>query len=381
MYSKESLNDLYKLIASNIDISEEMFEAAEKEYKELGKWIDKRTPDYKISIYPQGSFALGTVIRPITNEDDYDLDLVCQFAERYGLTAKELKVDVVKPLLVEYKKTSGEIEEKRRCWHLIYEDVSHFHMDVIPAYALDSSIKITDHDEKDDIYKYIGSNPTGYISWFFGRCAKQRTRLYEQYVKDHKLVVAQADIEDVKRRKVKTPLQRVVQLLKRHRDVMFANDNSGDKPISIIITTVAANLYNEEDNILDALNNILSNSIKWIEDNKKDGEYYIENPSSKGENFADKWNEHPERAKAFYAWIRQATKDLIDAKVYENNRIDMGKHVSTVFGENTSRGVFSAMAQKDQQDMKKGTLKVATATGALASTGTIKVMANHHHGI
>lgn len=36
---------------------------------------------------------------------------------------------------------------------------------------------------------------------------------------------------------------------------MFANDNSGDKPISIIITTVAANLYNEEDNILDALNN------------------------------------------------------------------------------------------------------------------------------
>lgn len=381
MYSKESLNDLYKLIASNIDISEEMFEAAEKEYKELGKWIDKRTPDYKISIYPQGSFALGTVIRPITNEDDYDLDLVCQLAERYGLTAKELKVDVVKPLLVEYKKTSREIEEKRRCWHLEYEDISHFHMDVIPAYALDSSIKITDHDEKDDIYEYIGSNPAGYISWFFGRCAKQRTRLYEQYVKDHKLVVAQADIEDVKRRKVKTPLQRVVQLLKRHRDVMFANDNSGDKPISIIITTVAANLYNEEDNILDALNNILSNSIKWIEDNKKDGKYYIENPSYKGENFADKWNEHPERAKAFYAWIRQATKDLIDAKVYENNRVDMGKHVSTVFGENTSRGVFSAMAQKDQQDIKKGTLKVATATGTLASTGTIKVMANHHHGI
>ena len=59
----------------------------------------------------------------------------------------------------------------------------------------------------------------------------------------------------------------------------------------------------------------------------------------------------------------------------------MGRHVSTVFGENTSRGVFSAMAQKDQQDIKKGSLKVATATGALASTGTIKVMANHHHGI
>ena len=27
----------------------------------------------------KGSFALGTVVRPITNADDYDLDIVCQF--------------------------------------------------------------------------------------------------------------------------------------------------------------------------------------------------------------------------------------------------------------------------------------------------------------
>lgn len=103
MYTKDSLNNLYRMIASNIDISDKMFELAEEEYKKLGKWIDKETPEYQISIYPQGSFALGTVVRPISNEDDYDLDLVCQFEEKYGLTAKEMKVDVVKPLLVKYK--------------------------------------------------------------------------------------------------------------------------------------------------------------------------------------------------------------------------------------------------------------------------------------
>lgn len=102
-------------------------------------------------------------------------------------------------------------------------------------------------------YKYIGSNPSGYVTWFFERCAKQRMRLYEQYVKEHREVVAQAEIEDVKRRKIKTPLQRVVQLLKRHRDIMFKDDQSGNKPISIIITTIAASLYNEEDNIYDAM--------------------------------------------------------------------------------------------------------------------------------
>lgn len=91
MYSKEAYNDLLRNIVRNIDISDEMFEAAEATYKNLGAWIDKETPDYEISIYPQGSFALGTVVRPISNADDYDLDIVCQFRQRYGLTARELR--------------------------------------------------------------------------------------------------------------------------------------------------------------------------------------------------------------------------------------------------------------------------------------------------
>lgn len=380
MYTKDSLNNLYRLVASNIDISDEMFEAAEEEYNELGKWINNETDNYQISIYPQGSFALGTVVRPISNQDDYDLDIVCQFEKSYGLSAKELKVDVIKPLLVKYKKSSREIEEKRRCWHLEYEDVPHFHMDVIPAYALSSSIKITDHDEENDTYEYIGSNPSGYVTWFFERCSKQRTRLYEQYVQKHRMVVAQADIEDVKRRKIKTPLQRVVQLLKRHRDIMFENDESGNKPISIIITTIAARLYNEEDNIYDAMSSILSQMPKWIADNKKDGEYFVENPSYVDENFANKWKEHPERAEAFLRWVKQAAADLTDGKLYESNRINMGRHVKSVFGENTGKIVFSAIAEKERTDIKNGTLKVATTSGALASTGTVKVMANHHHG-
>lgn len=76
-------------------------------------------------------------------------------------------------------------------------------MDVIPAHTYGSVIRITDHNEDDNTYDYLGSNPAGYVKWFFDACAKQRNRLYEQYIKDHRTVVAQADVEDVKRRKVK----------------------------------------------------------------------------------------------------------------------------------------------------------------------------------
>lgn len=113
MYTKEAYNSLLKSTAQNIDISDEMFEAAEKTYKDLGKWIDQETPDYEISIYPQGSFALGTVVRPITNADDYDLDIVCQFKSQYGLTAKELKVVWLNHCLSVTKKRVGKLKKKR----------------------------------------------------------------------------------------------------------------------------------------------------------------------------------------------------------------------------------------------------------------------------
>ncbi len=382
MYNKEDINKLYRDIATSIDISDDMFSAAVDEYMSLGKWIDENTPKYRISIYPQGSFGLGTVVKPITDDDDYDLDLVCQFEEQYGLTAKQLKVDVIKPLLAGYKKTSRDMENKRRCWHVEYEDIPSFHMDVIPAYANAKlkRINITDHDEEHDIYAYIGSNPSGYIKWFFERCARQRDRLLKDYLKEHREIVFSADIEKIKRCKIKTPLQRVIQLLKRHRDIMFAEDSSGNKPISIIITTIAAKLYQEEDNIVDAMTNILLAAPDWINRNKKNNLYYIENPSYPGENFADKWNIHPERATAFFNWINQARVDLAGDNLYKMTLVEMGENVKRCFGDKTGKTVFSNAAEEHYARVKDGSLKVDPSSGNISCKGTIPIPTTRHYG-
>ena len=79
-YTKDQIETILSDLAAQINISDELFQAADDEYTALGKWIDKKTEEgstpYTVSIYPQGSFALGTVIKPISDEDDYDLDLV-----------------------------------------------------------------------------------------------------------------------------------------------------------------------------------------------------------------------------------------------------------------------------------------------------------------
>ncbi len=88
------------------------------------------------------------------------------------------------------------------------------------------------------------SNPAGFALWFENRfgtvAAMRRQLLVESGV--HK------SIGVVPTYALKTPLQESVQILKRHRDFMFIK-RPDLKPISMIITTLAARAYQGESNL------------------------------------------------------------------------------------------------------------------------------------
>src|SRR5208337_1219737 len=97
------------------------------------------------------------------------------------------------------------------------------------------------------------SNSEGFARWFESRMKLARLLLEKRAV-----AVKAAQVDDLPAYRWKSPLQRCVQILKRHRDVMFA-DNLDRKPISIIITTLAGKAYQGEVEIAEALDRILSN--------------------------------------------------------------------------------------------------------------------------
>jgi len=386
-YTKDQIETILRDLAAQINISDELFQAADEEYTALGKWIDKKTEEgstpYTVSIYPQGSFALGTVIKPISDEDDYDLDLVCQVENGTGLEAEELKCDVVKPWLTGYKKTKNDIEEKRRCWHVEYEDVPNFHMDVIPAIprypsnADSTMICITDKDkDRDPVYEYQGSNPKGYIRWFFGRCRQRKVASVDGKIMNYDM----AQQEDLKQNKNKTKLQKAVQILKRHRDVMFEKDLD-NKPISIIITTLAGQLYKGESTILDTLLGFVDGVEAYLNAHRKeDGSYSILNPSYAGEDFADKWKEHPERQAAFFTWIYQLQSDFNLENLISRDRVTMGNAVKKSFGAVSGAMIFGVRGIAEANAVKAGEVKVNTSTGNLTRTGTVPVPPSRHYG-
>lgn len=384
------MNQIYGRVLKHIDIGDDMFNRAKKEYENFGSWLNENAAGESYSVYPQGSFALGTVVRPISNADDYDLDMVCELQNPCICSAKELKYSM-KGYLTRYKPTRSDIEEKRRCWHVEYQHVPNFHMDVIPAASSGAFIMITDHNESLDTYRYLGSNPKGYREWFYNRSAAYRERVfttdsafaeYRDFGLGRNHVMDEATLEKIKRQKIKTPLQKAIQLLKRHRDVMFDSlkDRKDDKPISIIITTIATSLYNQEDTVYEALSSILNKARPWVMAHFHNGKFFIENPSYSGENFADKWNVHPNRAHAFFEWIEKAKEDLTDASLFDLTSIEMGRHIGNVFGEPTMRQVYEEKAREDRKNIESQKLKIDSKTGNLSALGTVSIPASHHYG-
>lgn len=65
-------------VIEKLDISPTLFKNAQSKYEALATFLDEH--GIEANIYPQGSFALGTVTRPIkkANSPSYDLDCICQ---------------------------------------------------------------------------------------------------------------------------------------------------------------------------------------------------------------------------------------------------------------------------------------------------------------
>lgn len=326
---KSKLGQFLTFLAESLDISDTRYEEAEGRYKAVGQWLGKEdSPLAQLSpqIYPQGSFRLGTVIRPFDDREEYDIDLVCELqTSKDAVSQQQLKKMVGDRLKAhsDYARMLDK-EEGRRCWTLNYSDGAQFHMDILPAIPEDEQFKlllakngvpfrlaekaISVTDKTTGNYTFIDfdwprSNPKGYAEWFRERMQVRFENLRKSLAESRRA----ATIEAVPEYQVKTPLQRAVQILKRHRDMMFLHDGD-DKPVSIIITTLAAHAYDNEADIVDCLLSLLEGMPRYIE--SRNGVSWVPNPVNPMENFADKWHEHPQREVKFRKWLRQVSEDL-----------------------------------------------------------------------
>lgn len=419
------LNFILEKIAESLDISPTDYKRAVKSYEAIGTWLEdgyekgaypKSTK--KPDIYPQGSINLGTIIRPIRDgkETDFDVDLVCQlFSPLKEATPKEIKQQVGNRLNDNETYKSKMKPEGKRCWTVEYAESEGigFHIDILPCIPdisnfksyYNGSIHITHKDEDTELYQWKPSNPKGFAEWFGEKnksfieiSLKQKKLIFEKLKAQQQENLIYASVQDIPDQLVRSPLQRAIQLMKRHRDMRF-NGPGKYKPISMIITFLSASLFRGENNVFDAFINIIKRleayaglvSDKYFRVSeeiapldlirrKPNGEWEILNPTNPGENFADRWHEdNNARAIGFFNWISRLSSDINNIPLGKGTK-ELSDYLKTIFGERVSITAVKNWGDWLKTQRDSGELKMQSGTGLLGSIGSITTKGHKFYG-
>lgn len=341
MMKYNDINNWLEQELKKLDISPTNYQKAVDRYTSVGNMLESKLRDeYNIDshVYAQGSFMIGTVVKPYGKDKEYDIDLVCEC----DLTKNEISAKNLKEMIGRIIKEDGTYgkmildDEGRRTWTINYaedNDLS-FHIDIQPSIPKNDSqyekaiYTTTKHKENSKLYNWDNGNPLGFKDWF----DKINAESYNEVVTSQKNFLFEsntlyASVDDIPKQLVVTKLQRLVQVLKRHRDIRFENhEYKEDKPNSMIITILATKVFEDSSpglsliELLKSFSDKLSTNLDLLKRttddvnglliNRVNGEFKIDNPMVE-ENLAERWNDSDNNKKqAFFDWVGWISYDF-----------------------------------------------------------------------
>lgn len=364
-----------EMTCQELELPESKREKAKTAYGAVGDWLSKcqTLGRFRPRIFPQGSMALGTTVKPL-NREEFDVDLVCHLsAGDDSLPQAGVKM-AVGNRLSENDTYKAMQEEYKRCWRLNYAEESQLHLDITPAVNNRSCARgglcVTDKDAR----HWQPSHPEGYVEWFDAK-SKCQPRFREQLLEKSVVFAANANIEPLPENvPLKGYLRRTVQLIKRHRSLYFEK-RPALAPISIILTTLAAKAYEScaasgtvYDTEFDLVCDVIARLPSFVEkrSNGNGGEFWVPNETTEGENFAEKWNKDVNLAKAFYEWQPAAHRYFVGLAEAGDGQ-DAVMAFNSVAGERVAKRIRERIVRNTSQARVQGVLR--TGAGGILSLG------------
>lgn len=260
--------------------------------------LEKRLIGFQ-TMEPQGSYALGTIIKPVRDTDEYDVDIQVVMNPNPEMEPKDY-IDAVYNALKADGNYADKIKRNTRC--VTVEYAGDFHLDVVPRITHNGKHYIFNRSEN----KYEETDGTNYRDWF-----NERNRI------------------------TGGKLKRIVRLLKYLRD---HKNNYTAK--SIMLTTLTAGVIEASDKgteavstDADALVTILTRMDAYLQKNPKMPE--IRNPVLLSETFNRHWDER--KYANFRKMVNSHTRKARDAK-NATKREEAIKLWQDLFGDKFGKG-------------------------------------------
>jgi hypothetical protein len=375
-------------ICQALELTPSRHEEMKQRYEAVGAWLGESGNSLlaQLSIYPHGSVALGTTVKP-HGRLEHDVDLVSRAARVTPETLPSALKKAIGDRLREHGYYSTIIEEKRRCWRLNY--AGEFHLDITPSIFNPRCPNGGELVPDKELRRWKATNPQGYRDWFDRLAQLQPRILFAKSMAEDR---AYADRADVAPYPTQTPmrgvLRRTVQLSKRHRDIYFEHDTTGVPPISIVITTLLAQAYEicakktygSELQLIQELIQLMPGLVAGPA-TTGDAAWTIWNPTTEGENFAEKWNNDSALPTAFFTWHAKLQRDVENmTSIFGFDQ--MKKSLIESFGSRPVNQAMDAMVETVSTARVRGKLHVAPKVGltAAASATSTAVRANTFYG-
>lgn len=343
-----AVSELLSEITIKLQLDDTRYGRAEQAYRGVGGYLEKNAPERAwLRIDPQGSMRLQTTVKP-RGRIEHDLDIVATLiGAPPGMTARELYNWGLRLLLSNetYKKI---IEPKNRCVRLNY--AGDFHLDVLfavldPSLLTDStSILVPDRKLED----FVPSNPIGYAAWFDRQCEVDSLLVKRQ------VAMKQAPLPSNDPAHLKALLKRIVQLMKRARDVRF--DGSDAAPRSVVLTTLAARTYLGAAALHEGLVATLENIALEIENAHGLGaRLEVRNPTNQLEDFSETWDAKPDDYRQAVEWLGELRDRVCALPNLKGQRLT--GELERLFGETVVREAQLAIAERVRKESAAGRLR------------------------
>ena len=384
-------------IALSLQLPPSLHAKAGERYEAVRQKLEQH-PNFQGMIehfYPQGSMSIDATISTKGTDDEYDLDIVAQLGGRF----KEME-----PLQILTELEAGlkdypvqKVLRQTRCVTLKYADK--MHLDITPTLRLDNSperesviahAKGPQRQAKDT---FVDMNAYAFAEWY-----KQRTPMEQRFAKAFhgrwmaldEAYRAEAEVDDVPEQTnfiVKNTATLALQLLKRFRNIRYADYEGGRTPPSVVLSFYAGMAAQPNTPLATMLTRIANFLVRDIRQASLWGKpLHVANPQCQNDVLTDRWPEAIEQQNEFATHLEDLvkglevvrSKTLNPAAISDWMRGNFGEQVVSKAADRIAKKMGMTVKSAEQQYTRKGRVLLPASCGGLVSAVNSSAPASAH---
>lgn len=388
-------------IAVNVQLPPGLHEKATDRYEAVRKYVERPgspLADRVVRFYPQGSMAIDATISTRGTDTEYDIDIVTEIEGCLDEEPGDV-LDLLAKALNAYG-TDAPIKRQTRCVTVPYADG--MHLDLTPAGRRlhwperESLIFHANPDQPLSEHYQVPMNAYGFADWYIARTPLERhfaaamnRRLYEAHGYKFRADAEVDEVPDQVPLIVKNTATVALQLLKRFRNVAYANA-TGRVPPSVMLSCFAGHAASPNTPLSAMLIRLARHIARAIRAaSARREKIRVINPVFDHDVFTDRWPENLAQQDEF----AQRLTDLADGLAYFRShevsiedlqgwlRDRFGSHVVSRSVKQLNERIGRAVQGAGQSYTPRGGLHVPSApkiSGAAAPLAAAPAAARSH---